>query len=759
MFDLRSEDGSVRKKEYKSPIPADDKPARPVTGNKLDTQANHDLHQRLLDHYTRELDRQYLNRVEMAIDEDFYDNEQWAEADKATLEERGQDPIVYNVISASVDWVIGTEKRSRTDFKILPRRKDGSKPAERKSQLLKYLSDVNRTPFHVSRSFEDSAKVGLGWIEDGITDDDGQEPIYCRYESWRNMLHDSSATEMDLSDARYVFRTKWVDLDTAQAMFPKRKSLLARSVDNAYDYHAFDLFGDQAMDSREIELDQGSRGSRSDDVTGGFFRRRVRLIEAWFIQPVMTKKVSGGQFAGELYDEASAGHQEEIQRGDAEVRERLTMRMHVAIFTHAGLLYLGPSPYRHNRYPFTPIWAYRRGKDGLPYGMIRRLRDIQRDINKRASKALHILSTNKVIMEKGAVDDIDDMLEEVSRPDGVTVVNPNKRFEINNERELSQWHLELMSRSIAMIQQSSGVTDELLGRRTNATSGIAIERRQNQGSMTTTKLFDNLRYAKQISGEKQCSLIEQFMTDKKAFRITNMRGTPEYVEVNDGLPDNDIVRTKADYVISEADWRASVRQAQADELLELLGKLAPVAPAVVMVMLDLVVESMDLPNREELVNRIRAVTGARDPDAEEPTPEELQREQAKQAEGQLQQATIMAQLRKLVAEAAKTEAQAADLASKTVGSKVSAQNAALDAAHKAIAVPAAANVADHILAESGFTSKSDMEDAAAAASAQQQQAAAAQQEAAAQQQQQQQQQEQQQQPPAPRQPAPTGLGI
>jgi len=47
------------------------------------------------------------------------------------------------------------------------------------------------------------------------------------------------------------------------------------------------------------------------------------------------------------------------------------------VFTVAGLLWLGPSPYRHNRYPFTPIWGNRRGRDGLPYGLIRGLRDIK----------------------------------------------------------------------------------------------------------------------------------------------------------------------------------------------------------------------------------------------------------------------------------------------------------------------------------------------------------------------------------------------
>lgn len=728
MFDLNADDGSVRRKAYKSPIPDAEDP-RPVVGRKLDNAKNEQLHAMLLDHYIRELDRQADNRAEMAVDEDFYDNKQWRDEDAATLEERGQMPLVYNVISASVDWVIGSEKRARADYKVLPRRKQDSKPAERKSQILKYLSDCNRSPFDVSRAFADAVKVGVGWLEDGVEPDPEIEPIYGRHESWRNILYDSSANELDLSDGRYIFRSKWVDLDISQALFPKRKNLLRRSVETDTSFAAIDLYGDDAMDSQENELDQSYGSRRSDDVTGGYHRQRVRLIEAWFRIPVKTAKLVGGQFSGEIYDEHSEGHRAEIESGDAEIRESISMRMYVAIMTRVGLLYLGPSPYRHNRFPFTPIWGYRRGRDGLPYGMIRRLRDIQEDVNKRASKALYILSTNKTIMDKGAVDDLDEFMEEVARPDAVIVKNPGKELTINAERDLSQWHLELMSRSIAMIQQASGVTDELLGRRTNASSGIAIERRQSQGQMATNAFFDNLRFAFQVRGEKQLSLIEQFMTEEKAFRITNMRGTPEYITVNDGLPENDIVRSKADYVISEADWRATVRQAQTEELLDLLGKLAPVNPAIVMTMLDLVVESMDIPNREELVRRIRALTGQSDPDAEEPTPEEIQRAQAEAQNQQLQQGMLQAELRKKMADAAKAESQARQIAAKMVGDNVDAQQKALAAAREAITLPASTHVADHILAESGFKSQSDIEAEAeklAGELAAQQQAAAAQ---------------------------------
>lgn len=740
-LDLNAKDGSVRKRRYASPVPEvimPEEEPEPET-HELDSPTAVNTHRRLLDLYVSETDKQHDNRIERATDEDFYDNIQWSEDDAAILRERGQVPLVYNVLSSSVNWVLGTEKNSRTDFRILPRRKNEGKPAERKSQLLKYLDDVNLTTFHRSRAFADAVKSGLGWLEDGVSDDNDGEPIYSRYENWRNMIWDSSSTEMDLSDARYIFRTKWADMDIAASLFPERRDLLERSQAAGDSVGLIDAYGDEVMDQAEMETQFGGHATRSDRVQG-FVRQRVRLIEAWYRRPEEVERITGGAFAGELFDEHSPGHIESVQNGTSTVQRKVTMRMHVAIFTQSGLLYTGPSPYRHNKFPFTPIWGNRRARDGMPYGMIRGLRDIQEDVNKRASKALYILSTNKIVMEEGAVDDIDELVEEASRPDGVIVKKHGKELTLNAERELSQAHLDVMSRSIAMLQSASGVTDELLGRRTNATSGVAIGKRQDQGSMTTSSYFDNLRYANQVQGEKQLSLVEQFVSEQKAFRITNMRGSPEYVEVNDGMPENDIVRSKADYIISDADWRASVRQAAAGELMATLKEFPP---EIGVALLDLVVENLDLPNREEIVKRIRAVTGQRDPDAEELTPEEMERAKAQQQQQARNEAMLEAQIRKIMSEIARTDAQTLLAKSQAVKTNLQSlggpKRGAIDTAADIMVAPEISDVADHIMGEAGFVGRteatSNAEAAAAAQQAQEQRTAQAQQMAQAQQQQ------------------------
>lgn len=661
-----------------------------------------ELQKRLIGFYRQELDRQSENRCQMAIDEDFYDSIQWSEHDAKVLADRGQAPIAYNVLAQSINWIIGTEKRGRTDFKVYPRGPEDAKPAQTKTEYLKYLSDVNRTPFHRSRAFEDAAKVGLGWLEDGIaSDDDGDEPIYSRYESWRNMLWDSASTELDLSDCRYITRSKFVDVDVAKALAPDRADVieLAKMAGSAFGHDMLD--GDDAMDNAENER-ASNIGVTSAAIS--HLRERVRLIEVWFRRMTEVTRMQGGAYHGLVYEPYNKHHVTETDAGRARLIKKPAMRMYVALMTTEHMLYCSESPYRHNEFPFTPIWCYRYGRNGLPYGYIRGLRDIQEDINKRASKSLAILSSNKVIMDDDAVDDMEELRDELAKPNGIIKKKKNRQLEINADRELSDAHMDMMNRSIGMVQQVSGVTDELLGRTTNAVSGKAVQARQDQGSLATAKIYDNRRFAAQVQGEKQLSLMEQFVTEQKVFRITNSRGKADFVTINDGMPENDITRTKADFVIGEADWHISMRQAGVDQLTEMMSRLPP---QIALMLMDLVVEMMDLPNSEEIVKRIRQSTGMKDPNADPntpPTPEEQAAAAATQQQQQIQDQMMVAQLRKLVADAIKAEAVAKTETARAVDLNVNAQAAAIQGAREIVLTPGVAPIADSMLADAGLPS-------------------------------------------------------
>jgi len=664
----RIEFGARRARVPGDPLPEDGKDARRNMQRKvsfLESSKGHNLHQNLLGHYIRELDRQADNRLEMAMDEDFYDHIQYTEEDLAILAERGQAPLVFNLIQTSVNWVLGSQRRSAMDYRILAKDKDGIQAAERKSQLLKHVDDCNHFVDATSEAFSSSVKAGLGWFETGEGALDDNARVMMRAENWRSMLWDSTAVRYDLEDARYLMRVKWLDMDIAMSMWPHRQAQidLSAAMAGSGNFLTDDL-GDNPMDQQEEEHFQSAYGGTRNDLSES--RDRVRVIECWFKKPIAdVESIKGGQFDGEIFDPWSPGHVREINDNLAFISKRTRQVMHCAIFTDNGLLDIRRSPYRHNRYPFTPVWGYRRARDGMPYGIIRGMRDIQRDLNRRAAKALHHLSTTRVTVEEGAVKDVETLRNEAARPDAVIEYAAGKRPpDISADNDIAQAHVDMMSKDAQMLQSISGVTDENMGRKTNAASGKAILARQDQGALTTSLFFDNLRRSRLMHGEKSLVNIEQYYTNRADFRITDTRGNPDYIAVNDGAPENAIAEFKADFVLSEEDWRATARQAQAEQLLDLGGKLAATAPQMVVGILDLIVEALDVPKRDELVRRIRAVTGQEDPDMDpdNPTPEEQQRMAAKQAQSKLEQRATMAELTEKEADAAKTQAEAQKVA-------------------------------------------------------------------------------------------------
>ncbi len=626
--------------------------------NTLDGAAAHKEHSKLLSWYLLERDKQSANRHEMALDQDFYDNLQWDPEDAATLRDRGQMPLVYNEVAPMVDWVIGTERRSRVDWKVFPRTEDDVAMADTKTKVLKYVSDINRVAFTRSRAFADAVKVGVGWLDDGVRDDPTQDILFSKYEDWRNVLWDSASYDLDLVDARYIFRWRWVDEDVALMMFPERAAQIKAAI---YDSGTMERYDD---DDTPGNYDTNRDTSRSGQLlsSGAYSmidtrRARVKLIECQYRKPTLVRIVANGPLKGQFVHDADVAMQQILSSSGSSIMQRTMLRTHVAVFTEGDMISMGASIYRHNRYSLTPIWCYRRGKDRLPYGVIRRVRDIQQDLNKRASKALFLMNTNQIIADEGAVDDWNVLRDEVDRPDGMIVKKQGKSIEIRRDSDQAAGQINMMTLAQSTIQRASGISNENLGRQTNASSGTAIQARQMQGSVVTTEPFDNLRMAIQVQGEKQLSLTEQFYTEEKVVRLTGARGAIEWIKVNspevqaDGSTRylNDITASAADFVVSEQDYNGTLRQVMFEQLSAMSQRLPP---EVALRFLRIAMEFSDLPNKDEIAEQIRQITGEQDPN------KEMTPEQAQQAQAQMQQQAEALQMQRQTAMLAMEEQRA-----------------------------------------------------------------------------------------------------
>ena len=675
-------------------------------------------------------DRQAEERQQMQLDEDYQDHLQWRPEDAMALMERGQAPLVYNQGRLTLDWISGSEKRMRKDYKVLPRERDDEQAAEIKTKLCKYTDDVNDTVHHRSKAFKQAAVAGLSWLEEGLNPDPERELIYSGAEDWRNVLRDSHSRNLDYNtDARYLFRKKVIDLDYAIALLPHAREAMtnqARAFGTDEDIQDEWYVGERLTNAAQTEWGTplGSMApyiQRAGMYEHGAPRQSIELIECWYKVPERVKVFHSGEFAGQVAMPSNSLHADMLASaeaaGEAIFYESVKMRMRVMLCTRDTPLLDVESPFKHQRFLLVPVWAYRRARDGMGYGIWRGMRDIQDDLNKRQSKALWSLSSNQIIVEQGAVEDLEDLREEASRPDGIIVKKGSKHLEFRENTSDMQANLNMAMRNTQMLRDVGGVTNENLGQNTNATSGKAIGLKQDQGALTTAEIFDNLLLAIKQAGRLRLSHIEQFYTAPKVIRIVGEASPIEWLEVNrvdpaTGRVLNDITAREADFIVDTQDYRASMAQAAMEQVFQLLGQIATFAPQMVLQLLDLVVDTVDIKGKDEWVARIRKMNGQRDP-TKPLTPQEEQAQlaaaQQQQKQQQIADMTAEASLAKLQAEIANLQAKSSTLSADekyklatTVKANMETLFSAMQAGQVVALNPAVAPVADELALSAGF---------------------------------------------------------
>lgn len=680
-----------------------EKAATPTANGSLpmDDESKRARHDRRKAWFLAEASRQGINRALMAKCEQFYDGTQWGYEDAETLRKRGQNPVVYNEIKPTIDWLIGTERRSRVDFVVVAEEpgEEADEDARLKTKLMKYLDDTNRATFERSYAAEDAFKAGLGWIEVGLRGDKNGPPIYIGSESWRNILHDSIGSQRrDITDGRYIFRIKVVDLDVGLAIFPDKEQELRACVQTGDDIDIFrewlggtglitglDAFGL----SKDEELDYLT--PKPVDLFNA--RERVMLIECWSREPVRNTEV-----------------------GPHGIADPVTFKVFCSVMTEKDTLIEAPSPFRHDRFPFIPVWAYRNRRTGLPYGPIWPLLGPQEALNHRMARALYEASSNQVEIEAGAFDpeimDLDELRAEYDDPNGMPVFKDGAlsggKVRSRASTSEARAQLEFAARDIQSIRGMSGVTGENRGLDTNSVSGKAVLAKQEQGSLLTMELFDNLLFARQMEGEMVLSLAEQFLTEPMNVRTADERKGYEFTGINqwDAQTEqyvNDITKRRAHFVVGEQAWKQSFAEAAFESLMQVLTQLAAASPEVVVAMLDVVFEiHPNLPKKALILERIRSVNGQAPADGKM-TPEQQQAKQQAQMQQQKQFEMQMEMLSNQVKEA---KAKGEKLDAEAMSTRLEALYLAAQGAQVLAMAPQITPVADELLRSAGYQDRS-----------------------------------------------------
>lgn len=413
-------------------------------------------------------------------DRDYVDNIQLTAEEIKALNKRKQPITIINRIKRKVDFLKGYEMGQRIDPRALPRTPKHEADADGVQQALRYVADDQRFDQLRSRVFDNLLVEGMGGYRVSVKDGyDGVEITLNRV-AWDRMFADPHSSEPDFSDAGYLGGVIWKDYDDAAAEYP------------------------DAIDALNTTLDAASISDTYDDkpkfrVWADKKRKRVRIVYMWV-------KRQGQWFFAE--------------------------------FTKGGILKSGPSPYVTDKGEsdcellFGSAYINRENER---YGLVREMISPQDEINKRRSKALHLLNVNQTTFENGAIQDVEKFRREAARPDGVMEINPGFFDKIRTETrvDLAQGHMQL-------LQEAKGEIDMMAGNialqgnalQKSAASGKAIIASQQGGAMEIAPLMDSLRDLDVRVFRAIWYRIRQFWTAEKWVRVTDDERNVKWLGLN-----------------------------------------------------------------------------------------------------------------------------------------------------------------------------------------------------------------------------------
>lgn len=636
---------------------------------------------------------------------DFYDGNQLDSNVLSRQRELGMPPAIEPLIGPTIDAVLGMEVKTRTDWRVIADNKE-DEVAEALNYKLNQAERQSGADRACSEAYASEIKTGLGWVEVSKNPDPFRYPYRCKAVHRNEIWWDFKSKEPDLSDCRFLIRRRWTDYKQAQLLFPDQKDLIRHTAGgwNGFDLAGISLDGGQST-ALAMSLDNERGWSIEEQEWRDLTNRRVCLFEVWYKEfvRVTVLKMPDGRVVE--YDENNERHM-------AAVAARLVMpenviigKMRLSWWVGPHKLHDGPTPYRHNNYPYVPFWGKREDRTNVPYGLIRGMMYLQEEVNARTSKMQWMLSAVRVERTEGVVIGTDERFrQEVARPDADIILSadkmakPGSRFEVKRDAALEEQQYQRLIDAREGIKRVGGIYNSFMGQDGQAQSGVAISGLVEQSTQTLADINDNFKFARAMVGDLLLSLLIEDMIGKQEEVVIPGNAVKEDKAVMLNVPimdesgiqylNNDIERTKLKVVLNDVPSTPSFRTQQLQAMSEAFKSMPAQYQSVA---LPHLLSLMDIPDKQDIIEAIKKAN-------EQPSPEQIQQ--------MIDEAVAKAILdegldikRMQAASKIKVDEAAA------VKAGVEGVYAAMQAAEVIATIPQVAPVADEIMAGAGYQDK------------------------------------------------------
>ena len=568
---------------------------------------------------------------------DYYDHKQWTSREAAILRSRKQPVITRNRIKPKVDYLKGIELQTRTDPQAAPRTPGDEEAAQAATDAVRYVYDKNSFPKKKSEVFENLVIEGTGGVEVFCKPGaDGEVEVCINRFHWDRLGYDPHSRELDFSDALYRYGVVWMDYDRAMERYPGKESVLSSTI--------------SSESTLSTTYDDTPRLRWADAN-----RARVRICKL------------------------------EYKHGD---------EIWACEFTRSGFL-VEPeaSPYLCDK--GKPEWSIimqssHCDREGNRYGYVKPWLDIQDEINKRASKHLHLVSVRQTYSTEGASEDVQKLKSELQKPDGHLKFQRGeygKDFGVLPTMDQAQAQFQLLQEAKQEID-TVGVNAAMAGMDERQLSGNAIRKLQQGASTELKPLFESIAQFDTNVCRAVWNRIKQFWTAEKWIRITGDEATPQWIGLNVPVTDatgevvgieNNLAEIDVDFSMVEVPDTVNSQQEQFEALTAIYPSIPDQQKAAAF---ELLVESSTLRNKKKVLERLKG-------DQDQETAD-LQKKMA-----ELNAALLEAKVANEQAKAQKADAE-------KIVKMVEALYASMQAAQTAATVPGVVPIADEIAKSAGF---------------------------------------------------------
>jgi len=524
-----------------------------------------------------------------------YAGSQWDQRDIERLQEQDRPAVVFNKVTGIVNAICGSEVTNRFETRFIPRTQDDEFFNEAMTEVVRYIRQRADVEHEESAAFMEAAIGGVGCVEfwkDYSEDEDGVDKV--DRTPILDMLWDPAAKKMNLEDARWVIRARWISLDDAKAMWPgsadKLEALAAATEGAGYPEKASGEIHDQANAYKYENTELAYYTPAQQKVLVHEFQRWYLKKRVRYIDPTTGEEAivdhsdwpeikeafdTGGFEAGVHYDFNDNLHMKEYWRayitGEFILEDKMPQ-------IQSGFTYKFITGFRDVREDKT-VW----------FGLVRLMQDPQDWLNKAMSQIIYIMSTNPkgaILAEKGMFIEPTKAMNDWAKPNKIIEVTPgavaNKEFMVA-KGEYPQGLDRIMQLSSDFVAESVGVNPYFLGNVDDLkrTASSAVTSVQQQAMVVLSVLFDSLKKYRKVAGRCHLDFINRFMPEGQIVRIVlpNSGGVPQMVPFKKEWVDN----VKYDVIVDSApvshnavrEFWNSLQQTQSLELLMNVGIMTP----------------------------------------------------------------------------------------------------------------------------------------------------------------------------------------